>query len=140
MCFLSSCFGLLIWLGFLGVLYFPLPTFFSLADSKACLVRILGHSYVFWGARRTEVRTEGRQLGLSRSEVRVRWLGVPGILWSRILPDIHLYCGLDRPPDVVLLHVTVNDLCLYAMRELVGHIELCFLGYHGCVVGYICHV
>ncbi|KAM4026884.1 uncharacterized protein ACNLHF_022763 [Anomaloglossus baeobatrachus] len=33
-----------------------------------CLIWILGHSFVFWGARRAEVCQNGRQLGLDRAQ------------------------------------------------------------------------
>ncbi|XP_077314597.1 uncharacterized protein LOC143996435 isoform X2 [Lithobates pipiens] len=92
-------------------------------DSEACLVWILGHSYVYWGARRAEVRRDGRLLGLSREEGTVRWLGIPGMLWSRVLPEIHRYARLDRPPNVVLLHVGGNDLGLRCARELIRDIK-----------------
>lgn len=88
-----------------------------------CLVWILGHSYVFWGAKRAEVRQDGRQLGFSREQVRIRWIGVRGMLWSRVLPEVHHYARLDRPPDVLLLHVGGNDLGLRASRELCRDIK-----------------
>ncbi|XP_040279392.1 EZH inhibitory protein-like [Bufo bufo] len=45
----------------------------------AALVWILGHSYVFWGAIRVDVRQSGRQLGVSPELATVRWLGVRGV-------------------------------------------------------------
>lgn len=42
------------------------------------LVWIMGHSYVFWGARQADVRPDGRQLGISRREACIRWLGYTG--------------------------------------------------------------
>lgn len=41
------------------------------------LVWILGYSYVFWGAKRADVRPNGRQLRIPRQEALVRWIGVP---------------------------------------------------------------
>ncbi|CAJ0962883.1 unnamed protein product [Ranitomeya imitator] len=39
------------------------------------LVWIMGHSYVVWAALRAAVRPDGRQLGLSRETVTLRWIG-----------------------------------------------------------------
>lgn len=82
----------------------------SLSGGVMGLVWILGHSYVFWGARQADVRPNGRQLGISRQEACVRWLGVPGMLWSRMVPEVHCFALLDRPPNVLVLHVGGNDL------------------------------
>ena len=79
-----------------------------LSGAAPALVWILGHSYVFWGAKRAEARPEGRQLGFPREEARIHRLGVPGMLWSR----------MDRPPDVLILHVGGNDLGLRSMLDL----------------------
>lgn len=102
---------------------------------------ILGHSYVYWGARRADVRKGGRLLGLSGDEGMVRWLGIPGMLWSRVVPEMHRYARLDRPPDVVLLHVGGNDLGLRCTHELIRDIKFYFFattvffpGYHFCMM------
>ncbi|XP_073398252.1 uncharacterized protein [Dendrobates tinctorius] len=42
---------------------------------KPLLVWIFGHSFVYWGALRVDVRNEGRQLGFSRNMALVRWNG-----------------------------------------------------------------
>ncbi|XP_044139010.1 uncharacterized protein LOC122929479 isoform X2 [Bufo gargarizans] len=70
----------------------------------AALVWILGHSYVFWGAIRADVRPSGRQLGVSPELATVRWLGVRGMLWGGVLREVHRFVRLDRPPDVLALH------------------------------------
>lgn len=41
---------------------YPLCLNFCFTELE-CLVWILGHSYVFWGAKRAAVRLAGRQLG-----------------------------------------------------------------------------
>lgn len=84
-------------------------------SDKECLVWILGHSYVFWGAKRAAVRMEGRQLGFPQNAPSVRWIGVPGMPWSRVLPEVNHYARFDRPPDILLLHVGVHDLGLCAI-------------------------
>lgn len=91
-------------------------------------VWILNHSYVFWGAKWVAFRQEGRQLGFPRGEVRGRWIGVPGVLWSRVLLEVYHYARLDRPPDILLLLVGGNDLgLLHSMRELIRDIKFDFL-------------
>ncbi|PIO39553.1 hypothetical protein AB205_0008570 [Aquarana catesbeiana] len=92
-----------------------------------CLVWILGHSYVFLGAEQAALKPEGQQLGFPRGQVRIKWIGVPGMLWSRVLREVEHYCRLDRPPDVLLLHVGGNDLGIRASRELSRDIKFDFL-------------
>lgn len=53
--------------------------FYFLSD-HVCLVWILGHSFVHWGAKRADVRLNGHQLGFRRSEASIRCIGVPGLL------------------------------------------------------------
>lgn len=57
----------------------------------------------------------------------MRWIGILGMLWSRVLPEVHRYARLDRPPDVLLLHAGGNDLGMRASRELVRDIKFDFL-------------
>lgn len=54
-----------------------------------------------WGER-ADVRPKGRQLGFLRGEARVQWIGIPSMLWSQVLPEVHSYARLDRPPDILL--------------------------------------
>ncbi|XP_069812933.1 uncharacterized protein [Dendropsophus ebraccatus] len=96
----------------------------SLATVRApCLVWIFGHSYVARGARRADVRPNGRQLGFSRDVAVLRWLGFSGMVWSRVLPELQRFVGLDRVPNVLVLHVGGNDLGVQPMRELVRDIK-----------------
>lgn len=74
-------------------------------DGEVGLVWILGHSYVYWGARRADVRPNGRQLGIPRQEAQVRWIGVPGMLWNRLRSEVHRFSCLDREPEVLVLYV-----------------------------------
>ncbi|PIO30058.1 hypothetical protein AB205_0079610 [Aquarana catesbeiana] len=91
------------------------------------LVWILGHSYVFWGAKRADVRPNGRQLRIPRQEVLIRWIGVPGMQWNRVLGEVHRFSCLDRAPDVLLLHVGGNDMGARSMRDLIRDIKCDFL-------------
>lgn len=98
-------------------------SFLCFIGDSQCLVWILGHSYVFWGAERASVRPDGRQLGFSRSEVLVRWLGKRGLRWSGVLPEMSNFVRLDRPPDILVLHAGGNDLAKRPFRELVRDIK-----------------
>lgn len=50
--------------------------FFVFAGAGSCLIWVVGHSFVYWGGLRAGVRPAGRQLGFSRMEAQVRWLGL----------------------------------------------------------------
>ncbi|XP_068102961.1 pneumococcal serine-rich repeat protein-like [Hyperolius riggenbachi] len=91
------------------------------------LVWILGHSYVAWGAKRADMRPEGRQLGFPRDQVCIRWLGFPGMVWSRVLPELHRFARLDRAPDILVLHVGGNDLASRSTRVICKDIKFDFL-------------
>lgn len=100
---------------------------FLLGGIKRGLVWILGHSYVFWGAKRADMRPKGRQLGIPREDACVRWVGRPGMQWARVLPEIQHFARLDRPPDVLVLHVGGNDLGGRPSRELMKDVKIDFL-------------
>lgn len=70
------------------------------------------------------MRPDGRQLGLSRTEAQVRWLGVRGLQWSRLLAHVHFYVSLDSAPDILLIHAGGNDLGSRTTRELLRDIKL----------------
>lgn len=70
---------------------------FSLfVKGRRCLVWIPGHSFVYWGARRAEVRPAARQLGLPWEAGSVRWIGVRGMMWNRVVPKVHRFAWWDR--------------------------------------------
>lgn len=91
------------------------------------LVWILGYSYVCWGARRGDARPDGRQLGISRREAYLRWLGVPGMKWERVMREVVRYATLSRPPDILVLHAGGNDLGVRPVRDLLADIKYNFL-------------
>ncbi|XP_040183677.1 uncharacterized protein LOC120916805 [Rana temporaria] len=96
-------------------------------DGEPCLVWIFGHSYVSWGARRAEVRPTGRQLGIPTQDAKVRWIGFPGMMWGRVLPEVLKFTRLDRAPDILLLHVGGNDMGSRSMHQLIRDIKCDFL-------------
>ena len=65
-----------------------------------------------WGARRAEVRPNGRQLRIPPEEAKVRWIGFPGMVWGRVMPEFLEFTRLDKYPDVLVLHVGGNDMGL----------------------------
>ncbi|XP_040279005.1 translation initiation factor IF-2-like isoform X3 [Bufo bufo] len=91
------------------------------------LVWILGHSFVFWGALRADVRQNGRQLGFDRGTAIVRWIGRRGMVWGNVLQEVHRQARLDRVPDILVLHVGGNDLGVRPCRELIRDIRFDFL-------------
>ncbi|PIO14683.1 hypothetical protein AB205_0195370 [Aquarana catesbeiana] len=90
---------------------------------SVALVWILGHSFVFWGAKRADVRPNGRQLGIPRQEARVRWIGLSGMLWNRVRSEVPKFARWDRAPDVLVLHVVGNDMGVRSMRDLIRDIK-----------------
>lgn len=83
----------------------------------------MGHSYVCWGARRGDARHEGRQLGFNRREVCIKWLGIPGMLWGRLVPEVQRHSQRDRPPDILVIHAGGNDLGLRSMVDITRDIK-----------------
>lgn len=122
LCVLSFCSSCFVFLSVQGYYYVS-------SYSPQCLIWILGHLYFFGGAKRVDVRPEGRQLGVARGDCRVRWIGVPGMMWHRVIPEIHRFARLDQPPDILVLHVGGNDLGLRLMRQVIKDIQWDFLSF-----------
>ncbi|CAN2390257.1 hypothetical protein PRIEUP_LOCUS293, partial [Pristimantis euphronides] len=87
------------------------------------LVWIIGHSYVYWGAQLADRRWEGRQLGISREVARVRWIGVRGMQWGRMLGEVQRFVNLDWKPNIIVLHAGGNDIGKRPCRELARDIK-----------------
>lgn len=85
---------------------------------------ITGHSYVYWEGLRAEVWPAGRQLGFSRTDVQVRWIGIRGLIWGRLLQELQFHIRLDRAPDILLLNAGGNNLWKRSTRELLRDIKL----------------
>ena len=112
--FSGGCFLVL-----LGIVFL----FYVFTDPQGCLIWILGHSFVFWGARRADVKPGGRQLGVPREEGRVRWIGIRGLMWQKVLPEVHRGASLDRAPDILVIHAGGNDLSVRPMRQVIKDIQ-----------------
>lgn len=97
---------------------------FCFSGGAPCLLWIFGHSYVHWGRKRAGDRPAGSQLGFSPADVQVRWLGVRGLRWSRLLSEFQFFVGLDRAPDIVVIHAGGNDLGTRTSRELLRNIKV----------------
>lgn len=50
-----------------------------------------------------------------------------GMLWSRVLLEVHCLSRLDRASDVLVLHVGGNDLGVTSMRDLISNLKVDFL-------------
>lgn len=83
------------------------------------LVSILGHFFIHWGAKRAGVQSNGRQLGISRSEVSIGWIYVLGLLRGRVIPEVHKVLHWDRALDVLILHTGGNDLGVRSSRHII---------------------
>lgn len=86
-----------VWIGEFGIRCF-IVWIVLLSGPGPCLVWIIGHSYVYWGGRRAEARPDGRQLGFSREDAQVRWLGFR----VRLLSQINYYSTLTGLPMFLL--------------------------------------
>lgn len=45
------------------------------------------------------------------------------MLWSRVLPKVHIYARLDRALFVLVIHADGNDLGVRSMRHLLRDIK-----------------
>ncbi|KAM3931107.1 LOW QUALITY PROTEIN: uncharacterized protein RB166_004615 [Leptodactylus fuscus] len=81
------------------------------------VVWILGHSYVYWVARRAAVRPGGLQLGFQDSELK--WHGVRGMSWLQMLPQVIEIGRSSQAPVVLLFHMGGNDLGVINLSELI---------------------
>ena len=48
------------------------------------------------------------------------------MLWSRVVPEVHKWARLDRPPDVLVIHAGGNDLGVRSMLEIARDIKFDF--------------
>lgn len=97
--------------------------FLLISGAAPRVVWIMGHSYVCWGARRGDARPEGRQLGFDRREVYLKWFGIPGMLWGRLVQEVQRYANREGPPDVLVIHVGGNDLGIRSMIDITRDIK-----------------
>lgn len=49
---------------------------------------------------------------------------VRDLMWNRLLSEVQFYAGLDRAPDVLVMHAGGNVLGVRAARELLRDIKL----------------
>lgn len=49
------------------------------------------------------------------------------MMWSRIVPEVYSFARLDRPPDVLVLHVGENDLGVRSIRKLIKDVKFDYL-------------
>ncbi|CAJ0940265.1 unnamed protein product [Ranitomeya imitator] len=79
-------------------------------------VWIVGHSYIYWAARRAELCPGGRSLGFD--DVDVIWRGLRGMMWSQVLPEVVHIARVASSPTIVVIHAGGNDLASSPLAEL----------------------
>ncbi|KAM9325630.1 uncharacterized protein PAF06_001776 isoform 1-T1 [Gastrophryne carolinensis] len=112
-------------------------------QESACSVLIVGHSFIFWSARRAEVRRSGKQLGIPEDRARLHWAGVRGMCWEALREHTLRVAARTRPPGVLVLHAGGNDLGRVPMRRLIKSMTrdlLFFLGFFPGVVLVWSHI
>lgn len=65
------------------------------------------------------VRLDGWQLGWETRS----YVGWEGVLRNRVFPDFHYFARLDVLPDVLVLHVSSNDLGAQHFCELIRYVK-----------------
>ncbi|XP_075066989.1 uncharacterized protein LOC142153643 [Mixophyes fleayi] len=76
---------------------------------------IIGHSYIFWAAKQTEVQMSFSRIGNSR----VYWLGRRGLVWDSFLPWLKQLIEQWGVPDILVIHLGCNDLGKGKSLELI---------------------
>ncbi|CAJ0934229.1 unnamed protein product [Ranitomeya imitator] len=86
------------------------------ADGMRPSIWLVGHSYIYWAARRAELCPGCRSLGLTGMDVI--WRGTRGLTWSQVLPEIVRIARVASSPTVVVIHAGGNDLASFPLAEL----------------------
>lgn len=74
-------------------------------------VWVVGHSFAFWAHRHTGMDL-GTQLGLDHLPL-IQWLSHWRMLWDQLISA--LYEALTSQPEVLVLHLSENDLVNYSV-------------------------
>ncbi|CAJ0957776.1 unnamed protein product [Ranitomeya imitator] len=93
-----------------------LPSALNKADGLRPSVWFVGHSYIYWAARRAELCPGGRSLGFT--DLDVIWRGTRGLIWSQVLPEVGRIARGASSPTVVVIHAGGNDLASFPLAEL----------------------
>ncbi|KAM3913279.1 uncharacterized protein RB166_018585 [Leptodactylus fuscus] len=88
------------------------------------MVWIIGHSYVFWAAKQAAVRPMGLQLGFR--DVQVRWLGIRGMKWEQVFPEVLNASRATQVPVVLVIHAGGNDMVSVRRPELIARMRVDF--------------
>ncbi|XP_066436627.1 uncharacterized protein [Eleutherodactylus coqui] len=101
----------------------PKPVSRSAPDLRACLVWILGNSFVTSAFERVSQLPDGRQLGFPLSKAIIRWLGLNILPWASVRATVARYSEQYRPPDVLVVHTGENDLGTIPIKHLIEYIK-----------------
>ncbi|CAJ0949968.1 unnamed protein product [Ranitomeya imitator] len=85
-------------------------------DGMRPSIWLVGHSYIYWAARRAELCPGGRSLGFTGMDVI--WRGTRGLTWSQVLPEVVRIVRVASSPTVVVIHAGGNDLASFPLTEL----------------------
>ncbi|XP_071976202.1 uncharacterized protein [Engystomops pustulosus] len=80
-------------------------------------VWLVGHSYIYWAARRAAVRPGGLNLGFMSADLS--WRGIKGLKCLQVLSEV-VAIGKQSPgPTVLVIHAGGNDMCSTRLAALV---------------------
>ncbi|XP_069583570.1 uncharacterized protein [Ranitomeya imitator] len=92
------------------------PSTWKAYDGVRPSVWIVGHSYIYWAARRAELCPGERSLGFD--DIDVIWRGMRGMMWSQVLPEVVHIARVASSPTIVVIHAGGNDLASSPLAEL----------------------
>ncbi|KAJ8322269.1 LOW QUALITY PROTEIN: hypothetical protein KUTeg_000740 [Tegillarca granosa] len=85
---------------------------------------IVGSSIVYWAQRRALSRPVGRNLGLEKYGVQIRWCGIRGMKWSQLLTRIQRDLRNFPYPQYLVIQLGSNDLVSRASGVLRWEMKL----------------
>ncbi|KAJ8307433.1 hypothetical protein KUTeg_015517 [Tegillarca granosa] len=85
---------------------------------------IVGSSIVYWAQRRALSRPVGRNLGLEKYGVQIRWCGIRGMKWSQLLTRIQRDLRNFPCPQYLVIQLGSNDLVSRASGVLRWEMKL----------------
>ncbi|KAJ8304403.1 hypothetical protein KUTeg_017986 [Tegillarca granosa] len=87
-------------------------------------ISFVGSSIVYWAQRRALSRPVGRNLGLEKYGVQIRWCGIRGMKWSQLLTRIQRDLRNFLCPQYLEILLGSNDLVSRASDVLRWELKL----------------
>lgn len=91
---------------------------------------ITSHSFIFWAKKRAEERIYGTNLGLLSDFYKVHWFKKCDIQWRKFYDTMSYLLGHWPVPQIVILHLTGNDIGHYNTLGFMSQVKLDFLCLH----------